>query len=125
VAVGEEEADTVRKENTLLHRETLLVVTTSDTEDVALPLIADRIGGDLLGNALVVEDTAERCILFSWRLFPSVIPFHILALLIVDVDELLGTRGRVCECRVIRKFGGSNVWDGMAGSLAMLSFMLS
>jgi hypothetical protein len=70
VAVGEEEADTVRKENTLLHRETLLVVTTSDTEDVALPLIADRVGGDLLGDALVVEDTAERCVIFSWRGFP-------------------------------------------------------
>lgn len=47
VAVGEEEADTVGGNDTLLHRETLLVVTAGDAEDVALPLIAERVAGDL------------------------------------------------------------------------------
>ena len=59
VAVREEETDTVRKENTLLHGETLLVVSTADTEDVALPLVAQRVARNFLGDLLVVEDTAE------------------------------------------------------------------
>lgn len=47
VALGEEEADTVGVHDTLLHGETLLVVATGDAEDVALPLVAERVGGDL------------------------------------------------------------------------------
>lgn len=47
VAVGEEKADTVGGNDTLLHGETLLVVTAGDAEDVALPLITKRVGGDL------------------------------------------------------------------------------
>lgn len=58
VAVGEEEADTVGHEDTLLHRETLLVVTAGDTEDVALPLVAERVPRDFLRDLLLVEDTA-------------------------------------------------------------------
>lgn len=48
VAVGEEKADTVGNEDTLLHGETLLVVSTGDTEDVALPLVAQRVARDFL-----------------------------------------------------------------------------
>jgi len=47
VAVGEEESDTRGVHDTLLHGETLLVVSTGDTEDVALPLVAEGVGGDL------------------------------------------------------------------------------
>jgi len=60
VAVGEEEADTVRNEDTLLHGEALLVVSTSDTENVALPLVTKRVPRNLLRHLLVEEDTAER-----------------------------------------------------------------
>ena len=59
MTVGEEETDTVGEEDTLLHGETLLVVAASNAEDVALPLIAEGVAGDLLGDPLVVEDTAE------------------------------------------------------------------
>lgn len=41
VAVGKEEADTVGSNDTLLHRETLLVVTTGDADNVSLPLVAE------------------------------------------------------------------------------------
>jgi len=58
VAVCEEELDTVREQNTLLHRESLLVVSTSDTEDITLPLVSNRVTRNLLGHFLVVEDTA-------------------------------------------------------------------
>lgn len=58
VAVGEEELDTVGEEDTLLHGETLLVVSTGDTEDVPLPLISEGIARDLLGDLLVVDETA-------------------------------------------------------------------
>lgn len=40
VAFGEEEADTGRMHDTLLHGETLLVVAAGDAEDVALELVA-------------------------------------------------------------------------------------
>lgn len=59
VTVGKEETDTVGEKDTLLHGETLLVVAASDTEDVALPLIAERVARNLLRDALLVEDTAE------------------------------------------------------------------
>ncbi len=58
VAVGEEEADTVGGNDTLLHRETLLVVATGDAEDVALPLIAERVAGDL--SAHLVKSACLR-----------------------------------------------------------------
>lgn len=55
VAVGEEEADTGRVHDTLLHRETLLVVTAGDAEDVALPLVAEGVSGDLLAHLQITE----------------------------------------------------------------------
>jgi len=72
VAVGEEEFDTVREEDTLLHGETLLVVTTGDTENVAFEFVAEAVGGDLLGDLLVVED-ADSAFIFNVDslLFPS------------------------------------------------------
>ena len=60
VAVREEEADTVGEEDALLHGEALLVVAAGNTEDVALPLVAEGVSRDLLGDTLVVEDTAVR-----------------------------------------------------------------
>ena len=59
----QQELDTLVCENTLTHGKALLVVTTSDSQHVALPLITEVIGGDLSGNALVVEWTAQVLIL--------------------------------------------------------------
>lgn len=50
VAVGQEQADTGRVQDSLLHRETLLVVAAGDAEDVALPLVAEGVSGDLLAH---------------------------------------------------------------------------
>lgn len=75
VAGGEEEADTGWVHNTLLHWETLLVVSTGDLEDVSLPLISNTVSWNLLAHSLVVENAD--------------------AALIVDVDELLGAVGWV------------------------------
>lgn len=47
VALGEEEADTGGGNDSLLHREALLVVATGDSEDVTLPLIAERVARHL------------------------------------------------------------------------------
>lgn len=78
VAIGEQEPDTGRVHDTLLHRETLLVVSTGDAEDVALELVADRVSGDFLSHAAVHED-AELALVF-------------------DLDQLLGAivGGRRC-----------------------------
>jgi hypothetical protein len=60
VALGQQEADTGGKEDTLLHGETLLVVTSGDAEDVTLELVTERVDSDLSGDTLVVEDTAKN-----------------------------------------------------------------
>lgn len=56
VAVREQETHTRGRHDALLHRETLLVVAARDAEDVALPLVAQALGGHLVAHALVHED---------------------------------------------------------------------
>ena len=70
VAIGKEQTDTVGDENTLLHGETLLVVTTGNSENVTLPFIAQRVARNFLRDPLVVEDTES--------------------LFVIDVEEFLG-----------------------------------
>lgn len=60
VTSGEEEAGTASEEDTLLHGETLLVVTTGDLEDEALPLVAEEISLNLLTHTLIVERAAKK-----------------------------------------------------------------
>jgi len=48
VTVGEQESHTVREKDALLHRETLLIVSTCDAEDVTLEFVADRVAGYFL-----------------------------------------------------------------------------
>jgi hypothetical protein len=59
VTLGEQETGTSGTEDTLLHGETLLVVSTSDLKDVTLELITESVSLDLSGHTLVVEDTTE------------------------------------------------------------------
>jgi hypothetical protein len=80
VTVGEEKSGSVGEENTLLHGETLLVVTTGDPEDVSLPLVSDGVGGNLLGHPLFDEDSGP--------------PF------ILEVDELLSAGGGVGDVQL-------------------------
>jgi hypothetical protein len=60
VSVGKKEPNTVRQENTLLHWETLLVVTTSDTENVSFPLVSERVSWNFLRYFLVEKYTATN-----------------------------------------------------------------
>ena len=46
VAIGEEESDTGWVHDTLLHGEALLVVSSSDAEDVALELVTNRVASN-------------------------------------------------------------------------------
>ena len=62
VAVRKEETDTVRKEDTLLHGETLLVVASGDAENVSFEFITEGVAGNLLRHLLVVEDTESTLI---------------------------------------------------------------
>ena len=59
VSVGEEELDTMWEEDTLLHWESLFVISARDTEDVSFPFVADGVCGDFLRDFLVVEDTTD------------------------------------------------------------------
>jgi hypothetical protein len=49
----------MRNKDTLLHRKALLVITTGNSENVALEFIADGISGNLLREFLVVEDATR------------------------------------------------------------------
>lgn len=89
--LGEEQLDTVGQQNTLLHGETLLVVSTSDLEDVALELVTDGVAGDLLAHTLLVENTN--------------------AAFIVDLDQLLGAVGGVAVNRGERQSARSHFRD--------------
>lgn len=57
MSLGEQEAHTVVQEDSLHHGETLLVVTAGNLQHVSLELITERISNNLLGNALVIENT--------------------------------------------------------------------
>jgi hypothetical protein len=60
VTLAQEKTDTVGEKDTLLHGETLLVVTARDAENVTLELITDGITGNFSGHTLVHEDTAKQ-----------------------------------------------------------------
>jgi hypothetical protein len=60
VTLGHQETNTVRQKDTLLHGETLLIVTTRDAEDVTLEFITKRIARNFLGHTLIVETTAIK-----------------------------------------------------------------
>jgi len=66
VTIGEEEANTGWVHDSLLHWETLLVVATSDLEDVALELITNGITWDLGTHALVHEDS-QLALIFDFN----------------------------------------------------------
>lgn len=50
-----QKAHTALSENSLLHRETLLVATSHDLENVSLELITKVVTNDLLSQTLVIE----------------------------------------------------------------------
>ena len=57
MTLAKKKADTAGGENSLLHGESLLVVASSDAENVALPFVAQGGGVNLHAHALLVEGT--------------------------------------------------------------------
>ena len=55
---AEQETHAVREEHALLHGEALLVIPARNAQQVARPLVTERVGGDFLRDALVEEDAA-------------------------------------------------------------------
>jgi len=64
VTFAQQEANTSLDKDTLHHGETLLVISTSDFEDVTLELITQGITTHLLGYALVIEDAQFFLIIY-------------------------------------------------------------
>ena len=54
---AEEKTNTSLGQNTLFHGETLLVVSTGDTENVTSPFVTESGGIDLLAHTLLVKRT--------------------------------------------------------------------
>jgi hypothetical protein len=80
--------------NTLLHWETLLVVTTGDLEDVTLEFISDGVSWNLSAHSVVEKlDLRSQC---SWcRIYVPLVHEDTELALIFDVDELLTAIGRL------------------------------
>lgn len=94
VAVSEQQAHTGGVHDTLLHRETLLVVSTGDAEDVALELVADGVAGDFLTHAAVHEDAQLALVFDLDQLLRAIVG-------VGDVELHRGGRGGEC-CNVSR-----------------------
>ena len=101
-AVRQQQAHTVVAQHTLLHRETLLVVSSSDAshshphaqtlpEDVALELVAEAVALHFLGDSLVHERTATPS-----RPIPRVLQL----VLIIDVERLLRTQSGIANIKL-------------------------
>lgn len=60
LTVSEEDAGSIVGEDSLLHLEALLVVASSDSEDVSLELLAEDFSVDLLTHSSVEERTATK-----------------------------------------------------------------
>jgi len=80
VAVGEEELDTGRKHDTLLHGKALLVIAASDAEDVALPFITKTVAWHFIAHSLLHEDAQLA--------------------LIINLEEFLRPVGRVGDVQL-------------------------
>ena len=99
VSIREQKADTGWVHNTLLHRETLLVVASGDLEDIALELIADRVSWNLLAHAIHKSASLPFIVFevrggYLWELFVPLVHEDTELLLIFDLDELLTAVGR-------------------------------
>ncbi len=55
VSLGEEKTDTSGMHDSLLHRETLLVVASGDLEDVALELITNAVARNLCAHSVIIS----------------------------------------------------------------------
>ena len=112
-AVRQQQAHTVVAQHTLLHRETLLVVSSSDAshsqphaqtlpEDVALELVAEAVALHFLGDSLVHERTATPS-----RPIPRVLQL----VLIIDVERLLRTQSGIANVQLERGLALTNKPD--------------
>ena len=101
LALSEQQAGSSVQQDTLLHRETLLVVTTGNLHNVSLELVAERIDGNLLGHTLVVEDAQLS--------------------LVSDLDRLLAASGRVgnveLQVKLAERFKNSKMGAGWTDGL--------
>jgi hypothetical protein len=59
-ALLQQQANTLVGDDTLLHRETLLIVTAGNTENVALVIRTEAVTADFARHLLLVEPTAEH-----------------------------------------------------------------
>ena len=125
-AVRQQEAHTVVAQHTLLHREALLVVSSSDAghshphaqtlpEDVALELVAEAVALHFLGDSLVHESTATRS--------PPVRSVLQLVL-IVDIEGLLRTQSGIADVQLGRSETRLAVHRGVVVSSTYLHISL-
>lgn len=112
VAGAEQQSDTGRVHDTLLHGEPLLVVAAGDAKDVAFEFRTDGVAGDFLAHAAVHED-AEAALVFDLNELLSAISW------VGDVElHLDGSGGDVKVAR------GCSLWLSKKVVFALVSWIL-
>jgi hypothetical protein len=81
LTLGEEQANTLVEQDSLLHGETLFIITTGDLHDVTLVFFTQGISFNFLRDALIHEDVQ-----FTF---------------ISDFDELLATSSRISDVQLL------------------------
>ena len=96
---SEENAGSVVAQDTLLHLETLLVVSAGNSEDVALVLVTQNLAFNLLTHSSVVEGTAKK------RVSGFVLNAR------ADLGVFAGQRLTCAFHRQFQSFFGHRLWD--------------
>jgi len=99
LTTSEENAGSVVAQDTLLHLETLLVVSAGNSEDVALVLVTQNLAFNLLTHSSVVEGTAKK------RVSGFVLNAR------ADLGVFAGQRLTCAFHRQFQSFFGHRLWD--------------
>lgn len=99
LTTSEENAGSAVAQDTLLHLETLLVVSAGNSEDVALVLVTQDLAFDLLTHSSVVEGTAKK------RVSGFVLNAR------ADLSVFAGLRLTCAFHRQFQSFFGHRLWD--------------
>lgn len=103
LTLSEENAGSTLDEDTLLHGETLLVISSSDSEDVALVVVTEVLSVNFVAHSLVEERTAIHD---EKGMFSTISALHksenLHVFLVVDFDFLVSAGKGVRDVKLYR-----------------------
>lgn len=95
MTIGKEKADTSRVHDSLLHRETLLVVAAGDSKDVALEFITNAVARNLRTHSVCPLESISKSRSHSNVPIVPLLQEYTQFLLILNLNQLLAAIGRL------------------------------